>query len=185
MSKIHIIPSEFNQSLELQLAYSIKAGFPSPAEDYQHETLDFNRDLIKHPEATFYGRVDGDSMIDAGINDGDIAIIDRSAEAEDGDVIVAFVNNEFTIKFLDLTHKAEGYIELRKTSWGACITVGKVNIPIEDESDLKSVLLALKKIYTDFVKDETPMKLVDMHIENLYLSTESSEEVKSAHLTAA
>lgn len=45
MSKIHIIPSEFNKELALQLAYSIKAGFPSPAEDYQHETLDFNRDL--------------------------------------------------------------------------------------------------------------------------------------------
>ena len=113
MSKIHIIPSEFSKKLELQLAYSIKAGFPSPAEDYQHETLDFNRDLIKHPEATFYGRVDGDSMIEAGINDGDIAIIDRSVEATDGDVIVAFVNNEFTIKYLDLSHKAEGYIELR------------------------------------------------------------------------
>lgn len=53
------------------------------------------------------------------------------------------------------------------------------------ESDLKSVLLALKKIYTDFVKDETPMELVDMHIENLDFTVESSEEVKSAHLTAA
>ena len=52
-------------------------------------------------------------MIEAGINDGDIAIIDRSVEATDGDVIVAFVNNEFTIKYLDLSHKAEGYIELR------------------------------------------------------------------------
>ena len=113
MSKIHIIPSEFNKELELQLAYSIKAGFPSPAEDYQNETLDFNRDLIKHPEATFYGRVDGDSKVDSGINDGDIAIIDRSTEPSDGDVIVAFVNNEFTIKFLDLSHKSEGYIELR------------------------------------------------------------------------
>lgn len=113
MADIHILPSEFNQSLKLQLAYSIKAGFPSPAEDYQHDTLDFNRDLIKHPEATFYGRVDGDSMTDAGINDGDIAIIDRSVEADDGDVIVAFVNNEFTIKYLDLSHKADGYIELR------------------------------------------------------------------------
>lgn len=113
MSTIHIIQSEFNQELELQLAYAIKAGFPSPAEDYQHDTLDFNRDLIKHPEATFYGRVDGDSMTDAGINDGDIAIIDRSVEADDGDVIVAFINNEFTIKYLDLSHKAEGYIELR------------------------------------------------------------------------
>ena len=113
MSKIHILPSSFEKQLALQMARSIKAGFPSPAEDYLHESLDFNRDMIRHPEATFYGRVDGDSMVDAGINDGDIAIIDRSEEAADGDVIVAFVNNEFTIKFLDLTHKAEGYIELR------------------------------------------------------------------------
>ena len=113
MTKVHILPSEFKQRLELQLAYAIKAGFPSPAEDYQHDTLDFNRDLIKHPEATFYGRVDGDSMVDAGINDGDIAIIDRSLDARDGDVIVAFVNNEFTIKYLDLSHKDDGYIELR------------------------------------------------------------------------
>ena len=113
MSNIHILPSEFNKELELQLAYALKAGFPSPAEDYQHDTLDFNRDLIKHPEATFYGRVDGGSMTDAGINDGDIAIIDRSVEADDGDVIVAFVNKDFTIKYLDLTHKADGYIELR------------------------------------------------------------------------
>ena len=50
MDKIHIIPSEFNRELELQLAYAIKAGFPSPAEDYQHDTLDFNRDLIKQPD---------------------------------------------------------------------------------------------------------------------------------------
>lgn len=113
MSKINILPSSFETQLALQMARSIKAGFPSPAEDYLHESLDFNRDMIRHPEATFYGRVDGDSMVDAGINDGDIAIIDRSEEASDGDVIVAFVNNEFTIKYLDLTHKAEGYIELR------------------------------------------------------------------------
>ena len=112
-ANIKILQGEFGQPLELQLAYSIKAGFPSPAEDYQHETLDFNRDLIKHPEATFYGRVDGDSMVDAGINDGDIAIIDRSVEPENGDVIVAFINKEFTIKYLDLSHKADGYIELQ------------------------------------------------------------------------
>ena len=52
-------------------------------------------------------------MIDAGINDGDIAVIDRSLQPSDGDIIVAFVNGEYTIKFLDLTHKEEGYIELR------------------------------------------------------------------------
>ena len=78
-----------------------------------HDSLDFNRDLIKHPEATLYGRISGDSMIDAGINDGDIAVIDRSLQPSDGDIIVAFVNGEYTIKFLDLTHKEEGYIELR------------------------------------------------------------------------
>lgn len=107
-----ILKGEFKESLELQLAPSIKAGFPSPAEDYLRNSLDFNRDLIKHPEATFYGRVDGDSMRDAGIDDGDIAVIDRSLEAADGDIIVAYVNEEFTIKRLDLKHKQEGYIEL-------------------------------------------------------------------------
>ena len=112
MAKIHIFNSEFHSSLKLQMAPAIKAGFPSPAEDYNRETIDFNRDLIKHPAATFYGRVDGDSMIDAGIDDGDIAVIDRAVEPENGDVIVAYVNEEFTIKFLDLTHKQEGYIQL-------------------------------------------------------------------------
>lgn len=113
MSPIRIIKGEFKHKLELQYAPSIKAGFPSPADDYQHDTLDFNRDFIQHPEATFFGRVDGDSMIDAGICDGDLAIIDRSLEPSDGDVVVAYVNEEFTIKYLDLSHKEEGFIELR------------------------------------------------------------------------
>ena len=113
MNDIDIINSQFNTTLPLEITPELRAGFPSPAEEYLHDSLDFNRDLIKHPEATFYGRVDGDSMVDAGIHDGDIAIIDRSVEPSDGDVIVAFVNNEFTIKFLDLSHKDEGYIELR------------------------------------------------------------------------
>ena len=65
-----IFKGEFKETLELQFAPSIKAGFPSPAEDYLRNSLDFNRDLIKHPEATFYGRVDGDSMRDAGIDEG-------------------------------------------------------------------------------------------------------------------
>ena len=104
---------EFKKKLDLLIAPLIKAGFPSPAEDYLHESLDFNRDLIKHPEATFYGRVDGDSMIDAGICDGDIAVIDRILEPMNGDIVVGYINGEFTIKFLDLKHKADGYIELR------------------------------------------------------------------------
>lgn len=113
MNNLTILNSEFSNKLELQLAPSIKAGFPSPADDYQQDRLDFNRDLIRHPETTFYGRVSGDSMVDAGICDGDIAVIDRSVEPSDGDVVVGYVNEEFTIKFLDLKHKDEGFIELR------------------------------------------------------------------------
>ena len=113
MSKIKLLRGELDSRLKLQLAPGIKAGFPSPAEDYLHDSLDFNRDLIKNPEATFYARISGDSMVEAGICDGDIAVIDRSLQANDGDVIVAYVNEEFTMKYLDLTHKSEGYVELR------------------------------------------------------------------------
>ena len=112
MEKIKLLKGDFASQLPLALAPTIKAGFPSPADDYLHDSLDFNRDMIKNPEATFYGRVSGDSMIDAGICDGDIAVIDRSLQPVDGDVIVAFVNGEFTIKYLDLKHQEEGYIEL-------------------------------------------------------------------------
>ena len=111
--KIELLKGDFAHRLALALAPTIKAGFPSPADDYLHDSLDFNRDLIKNPEATFYGRVSGDSMIEAGICDSDIAVIDRSLQPVDGDVIVAFVNGEFTIKYLDLKLKEEGYIELR------------------------------------------------------------------------
>lgn len=111
--KIELLKGDFARRLALALAPTIKAGFPSPADDYLHDSLDFNRDLIKNPEATFYGRVSGDSMIEAGICDSDIAVIDRSLQPVDGDVIVAFVNGEFTIKYLDLKYKEEGYIELR------------------------------------------------------------------------
>ena len=113
MSNIQIIQGGFEKELKLQFAPSIKAGFPSPVQDYLHESLDFNRDLIRNPEATFYGRVEGDSMIEAGICDGDIAVIDRSIEPCDGDIVVGYVNNEFTIKYLDLKHRKDGYIELR------------------------------------------------------------------------
>lgn len=110
---VEITEGSCSEELDLQMADSIKAGFPSPADDYMRDSIDFNRDMIRHPEATFYGRVDGDSMVDAGIADGDIAVIDRSLTPSDGDVVVAYVNNEFTIKFLDLSHRHEGYVELR------------------------------------------------------------------------
>lgn len=108
-----LIKEEFKEKLDLKFAPSIKAGFPSPAEDYLTRTIDFNKDMIKNPEATFYGEVEGDSMIGIGIEDGDIAVIDRSIDPEDGDIVVAYLEGEFNVKRLDLSHKKDGYIELK------------------------------------------------------------------------
>ena len=76
----------------------IQAGFPSPAQDYISESIDLNRELIRHPSATFYGRVSGDSMIEEGIEEGDIIVIDRAIEPHDGDLAVCCVDGEFTLK---------------------------------------------------------------------------------------
>lgn len=78
----------------------IHAGFPSPASDYMTQAIDLNRELVRHPAATFYGRVVGDSMIDAGVEEGDILVIDKSLDAQDGDMAVCFVDGEFTLKRL-------------------------------------------------------------------------------------
>lgn len=76
----------------------IKAGFASPAQDYIESGIDLNRELIKNPASTFFGRVSGDSMKDAGIENGDILVIDKSLQARDGDIAVCFVDGEFTLK---------------------------------------------------------------------------------------
>ena len=78
----------------------VAAGFPSPADDYLEEPLDFNELLITHPAATFAVRVAGDSMLGAGIFPGDIAVVDRAVTARDGHVVLAVVDGEFTIKRL-------------------------------------------------------------------------------------
>ena len=80
----------------------IAAGFPSPAQDYVEQTLDLNELCIKHPAATFFVKVQGDSMIDAGIFYGDILVVDRSLQPAHGDTVVAAVNGEFTVKQLQL-----------------------------------------------------------------------------------
>ncbi|HPG31015.1 MAG TPA: translesion error-prone DNA polymerase V autoproteolytic subunit [bacterium] len=76
----------------------VKAGFPSPAEDYVEAKLDLNEYLVKHPASTFFVRVEGESMIDAGIYSGDILIVDKSLEAQNGGVVIAVINGEFTVK---------------------------------------------------------------------------------------
>ena len=81
---------------------SVKAGFPSPAQDYMDQTIDFNRELITHKATTFCTRVSGDSMIDAYIHDGDYLIVDRSLEPHHDDMAVCFIDGEFTLKFVDV-----------------------------------------------------------------------------------
>ena len=88
------------QELPKMAQEGIHAGFPSPATDYMTQAIDLNKELVKHPAATFYGRVVGDSMIDAGVEEGDILVIDKSLEAHDGDMAVCFVDGEFTLKYL-------------------------------------------------------------------------------------
>ncbi|WP_213994732.1 translesion error-prone DNA polymerase V autoproteolytic subunit [Arsukibacterium sp.] len=98
-----LFPGDAQQSARLAIplfASKIKAGFPSPAQDYVERTLDLNELCIRHPNATFFVRVEGDSMIEAGIYDNDVLVVDRSIEAEHGDIVVAAVNGEFTVKEL-------------------------------------------------------------------------------------
>ena len=109
LSKIHSGPvldfytPDFTTQLELPLAAgAISAGFPSPAEEYIELAIDLNKELIKHPAATFYARVKGSSMIDAGIADGDLLIIDKALEPKDGDIAVCFIDGEFTLNRLAL-----------------------------------------------------------------------------------
>ena len=78
----------------------LPAGFPSPADEYLEGKLDLNRHLIKHPAATFFVRVTGDSMIGAGIHSGDLLVVDRSLEPADKNVVVAVVDGELTVKRL-------------------------------------------------------------------------------------
>jgi len=77
---------------------TVPAGFPSPAADYEEGKLDLNRHLIRNPAATFFVRVTGDSMVKAGIHNGDLLVVDRSIEPRDKNVIIAVVNGELTVK---------------------------------------------------------------------------------------
>lgn len=76
----------------------ISAGFPSPAQDFLDIGIDLNRDLIRNPSSTFYARVNGESMKDLGINDGDLLIIDKSLDPVDGKIAVCYLDGEFTMK---------------------------------------------------------------------------------------
>lgn len=92
-----------DQSTEYKLPLaevSVQAGFPSPAEDYLEDRIDLNEHLIDNPAATFFVRVRGQSMVEAGIHDGDLLIVDRAKEPTDGAVIIAVLDGELNVKRL-------------------------------------------------------------------------------------
>lgn len=84
----------------MQEVPDIHAGFPSPSQDYMTGVIDLNKELVRHPEATFYGRVVGDSMKDAGVTEGDVLVIDKSLSPEEGDMAVCFIDGEFCLKYV-------------------------------------------------------------------------------------
>ncbi|WP_294900345.1 translesion error-prone DNA polymerase V autoproteolytic subunit [Tatumella sp. UBA2305] len=96
-------PAEIRAILELPFFISrVPCGFPSPAQDYVEQRIDLNQLLVNHPGATYFIRVSGDSMTEGGIDDGDMLIVDSSLTAGHGDIVVAAVSGEFTVKQLML-----------------------------------------------------------------------------------
>ena len=118
-----------DSSMHIELLYAdcgIRAGFPNPAQDFMDLSIDLNTELIKHPSATFYGRVVGDSLKDAGIEEGDILIIDKSIKPREGDMAVCFVDGEFTLKIIKFE---------KKTIWLLPANTDYQPIKITEEND--------------------------------------------------
>ena len=92
------IPKKENGLGQWLAEEGISAGFPSPADDFKETRISLDRELVKNKEATFYARVSGDSMVGAGLDDGDLLVIDRSLNPENGKIAVCLVDGEFTVK---------------------------------------------------------------------------------------
>ena len=100
---LKIFSADISSNVPLPYANDgIQAGFPSPAQEFISESIDLNHELIDHPAATFYGRVVGDSMIQEGIEEGDVLIIDRSLEPRNKDLAVCCVDGDFTLKRIQI-----------------------------------------------------------------------------------
>lgn len=99
---VSIFKIQKSKALTTFIDVGISAGFPSPAQDFMQEKLSLDEKLVRNKEATFYARVQGESMINAGINDGDLLVIDRSIPPIHNRIAVCYINNEFTVKRLSM-----------------------------------------------------------------------------------
>ena len=91
-------PKEGNSIGQWLVEQGISAGFPSPADDFKEVRISLDRELVKNRDATFYARVSGESMVGAGLDDGDLLIIDRSKSVENGKIVICLIDGEFTVK---------------------------------------------------------------------------------------
>ena len=91
-------PEKGNNLGQWLVEQGISAGFPSPADDFKEIRISLDKELVKNKAATFYARVSGESMVGAGLDDGDLLVIDRSLDPESGKIAVCFVDGEFTVK---------------------------------------------------------------------------------------
>ncbi|MCI5053158.1 MAG: translesion error-prone DNA polymerase V autoproteolytic subunit [Simkaniaceae bacterium] len=127
--KITLFTPEQKESHEIPLVTAtVKAGFPSPAEDFVEKRLDLNELIVQHPAATFFVRVEGHSMEGAGILDQDILVVDRSLEVKSGAIVVARLGSEFTVKRIQ---KSQGGIYLSADN------PDYADIPIDSESEFE------------------------------------------------
>ena len=92
------IPKKENEIGQWLAEEGISAGFPSPADDFKETRISLDRELVKNKEATFYARVSGDSMVGAGLDDGDLLVIDRSKDPVNGKIAICLIDGEFTVK---------------------------------------------------------------------------------------
>lgn len=136
---IDIFPAELRTELRLHFAeQGVSAGFPSPAFDFEDTSIDLNEHLISNPAATFYGRVKGDSLKNAGISDGDLLIIDRSSEPANGKIAVCYIDGEFTAKRIQISESEvllipenENYETIRVTEENDFLIWGIVSYAIK------------------------------------------------------
>lgn len=103
-SKLEFFKPDLTSPIEIPLIdVGIKAGFPSPAADFEEQRISLDQYLIKNPESTFFAKASGDSMINAGISDGDLLVIDRSLEPKNNAIAVCYIDGEFTVKRIKKT----------------------------------------------------------------------------------
>lgn len=115
----------------------VQCGFPSPAADYVEQRIDLNQLLIQHPSATYFVKASGDSMIDGGISDGDLLIVDSAITASHGDIVIAAVDGEFTVKKIATTPDGTAYSHEQR--------VLAITISSEDTLDVFGVVIHVVK----------------------------------------